>query len=194
MTSFQDRIKVLENDLSSEPIRISAYHDLPFAIFCYDPKDEYLLRKEAKLLATRLENKGKSIVTISLGQLMWEGIEKSRGVEYIVQTEKRFGFNKAQETANNLLSSPNFCPLPDMLLEKMEGLDSTKHIVFLTRAGALAPAIYRMSKLLDEMHRRTEVPIILFYPGDKEGETELRFMGIEGREGISGYNYRVKIY
>jgi hypothetical protein len=192
MTSFQDRIKVLENDLSSEPIRISAYHDLPFAIFCYDPKDEYLLRKEAKLLATRLENKGKSIVTISLGQLMWEGISQTRGVDYLIQTEKRFGFNKAQETANNILSKLK--PLPDMLAQRIEELDSSKHIVFLTRTAALAPAIYRMSKLLDEMHRRTEVPIILFYPGDKEGETELRFMGIEGREGISGYNYRVKIY
>ena len=30
------------------------------------------------------------------------------------------------------------------------------------------------------------VPIVLFYPGEKEGESDLRFMGIEGREGISG--------
>lgn len=192
MTSFQERIKLLENDLSSDPIKISAYHDLPFAIFCYDPKDEYPLRREINLLATRLENKGKKVVNISLGRLMWECIDSSRGVSYLIQTEKRFGFNKAQETANNILSK--LSPLPDMIVEKMKGLDPNKHIVFLTRAEALAPAIYRMSKLLDEMHGRTEVPIILFYPGEKQGETELRFMGIEGREGVSGYNYRVKIY
>ena len=81
-----------------------------------------------------------------------------------------------------------------MLTEQMQGLDPKRDIVFLTRAAALAPVIYRMSKLLDEMHRRTMVPIILFYPGEREGESELRFMGIQGREGISGYNYRVKIY
>lgn len=51
-----------------------------------------------------------------------------------------------------------------------------------------------MSKLLDEMHRRTMVPMILFYPGAREGENELRFMDIQEIEGISGYNYRVKIY
>jgi len=192
MTSLRERIDVLEQDLASDPIRISAYHDLPFAIFRYEPEKEYELRKEASLLATRLENKGKKVVTISLAQLMWEGIEKTRRVSYVIQTEKRFGFNMAQTTVNNLLSK--LSPLPDMLAKRIEGLDQNKHIVFLTRAAALAPVIYRMSKLLDEMHRQTMVPIILFYPGDREGETELRFMGIEGREGISGYNYRVKIY
>ena len=210
MTSLRERIDVLEQDLASEPIRISAYHDLPFAIFRYEPDKEYELRKEASLLVTRLENQGKKVITISLAQLMWEGIEKTRGISYVVETEKRFGFKMAQTTVNNLLSK--LSPLPDMLEKRMsccfdthsesyvettkriEGLNPNKHIVFLTRASALAPAIYRMSKLLDEMHGRTMVPIILFYPGDREGETELRFMGIEGREGISGYNYRVKIY
>jgi len=192
MTLLRERIDVLEGDLASEPIRISAYHDLPFAIFRYEPDKEYELRKEASLLATRLENRGKKVVTISLAQLMWEGIENTRKISYVVQTEKRFGFEMAQTTVNNLLSK--LSPLPDMLAQKIDGLDQNKYIVFLTRAAALAPAIYRMSKLLDEMHGRTMVPIILFYPGDREGETELRFMGIEGREGISGYNYRVKIY
>jgi hypothetical protein len=192
MLSLQERLKILEEDLLADPIRISAYHDLPFAIFCYPPEEEYTLREEAIRLSTRLENKGKKITRISLAKLMWEGIETTRGIKYVVKAEQRFGFNRAQTTVNNLLSKLN--PLPGMLAEKMQGLEPVKDIVFLTRAAALAPAIYRMSKLLDEMHRKTMVPIILFYPGEREGESELRFMGIQGREGISGYNYRVKIY
>ena len=192
MTSLQDNIRVLERDLLAKPMRISAYHDLPFAIFCYDPEKEYDLRKEAQLLATRLQNNGKKIVTISLARLMWEAIEKERGISYVADTERQFGFKMAQTAVNNILT--NISPLPDMLQEKMEGLNKDKNIVFLLRAAALAPAIYRMSKLLDEMHGKTQVPIILFYPGEKKGETELRFMAIEGRAGVSGYNYRVKIY
>lgn len=192
MRLLQEHIKRLELDIVSEPMRISAYHDLPFAIFCYKPEQEYDLRNEARLLARRLENKGKKVVTISLAKLMWEAIEKTRGINYVIDTEKRFGFQMAQTTINNILSK--LSPLPDLLEQNLKELDPDKHIVFLTRASALAPNIYRMSKLLDEMHRRTMVPIILFYPGDKEGETELRFMSIEGREGVSGYNYRVKIY
>jgi len=192
MISLQERLNMLQQDLLAEPIRISAYHDLPFTIFCYPPEDEYTLREEARRLATRLENDGKRITNISLAKLMWDGIEKTRGMEYVIKTEQRFGFNRAQTTVNNLLSK--LSPLPDMLAKKIEGLDPMKDVIFLTRAAALAPVIYRMSKLLDEMHRRTMVPIILFYPGEREGESELRFMGIQGREGISGYNYRVKIY
>jgi hypothetical protein len=192
MTSLRERVNLLEQDLLAEPIRISAYHDLPFAIFQYPPEMEYRMRDELNRLGTRLENGGKGVRIISLAELMWEAIEKTRGLDYVVRTEKQFGFNMAQTTVNNFLSK--LSPFPDMLMERIAELEPEQHIVFLTRAGALAPAIYRMSKLLDEMHGRTMVPIVLFYPGEKEDESELRFMGIEGREGISGYNYRVKIY
>jgi hypothetical protein len=56
----------------------------------------------------------------------------------------------------------------------------------------MAPAIYHMSKLLDEMQGRTRVTTILFYPGTLEGTTGLRFMGLKDREALG--NYRVKIY
>lgn len=39
-------IELLENDLKAVPSRISVYRDLPFAIFRYDPTDEWDLRSE----------------------------------------------------------------------------------------------------------------------------------------------------
>jgi len=85
-------------------------------------------------------------------------------------------------------------PLPDILEERIKNLNPAKDIVFLVRAGALAPSIYRCSALLDQMHRRTMVPIILFYPGTAEARTDLRFMNLPDRGHQSAYNYRVKIY
>ncbi|MBW2023700.1 MAG: DUF1788 domain-containing protein, partial [Deltaproteobacteria bacterium] len=76
----------------------------------------------------------------------------------------------------------------------MQGLDPDKDIVFLVRAGVLAPSIYRCSTLLDQMHGRTMVPILLFYPGSVEGGADLRFMNMEDRANLGAYNYRVKIY
>jgi hypothetical protein len=49
-----------------------------------------------------------------------------------------------------------------------------------------------MSKLLDEMHGRTTVTTILFYPGSIEGTTGLKFMAMKDYEALG--NYRVKIY
>ena len=57
----------------------------------------------------------------------------------------------------------------------------------------MAPYIYYMSRLLDEMKGRTRVPAILFYPSSLEGTTGLRFMDMPMREAPLG-NYRVKIY
>ena len=60
MSSLRERIELLENDLKAVPPRISVYHDLPFAILRYDPGEEWDLRREVKMLATRLEATGKT--------------------------------------------------------------------------------------------------------------------------------------
>ena len=83
-------------------------------------------------------------------------------------------------------------PLAGLLAERLSGLDPAKNIAFLTRAGAMAPGIYHMSKLLDQMQGKTRVTTILFYPGSIEGTTGLRFMNLKDREALG--NYRVKIY
>ncbi len=192
MLSLKERIDLLENDLKADPPRISVYHDLPFAILRYDPQDEWILRREVRFLSTRLKSAGKEVVTISLAQLLWEIIESAEGVNAIVELERRQGFEKAQAQITTYLSDENWFLLPKHLADKMNAFDPRKTIVFLTRAASLSPAIYHLSKLLDEMQGQTQVPAILFYPGSLEGATGLRFMGMKDRDSLG--NYRVKIY
>jgi hypothetical protein len=192
MSSLRERVDVLGGDLLADPPRISAYHDLPFAIFRYDPSDELLLRKELGLLATRLENAGRRARFVSLGAIMWRAIQDTEGVAAIAEEERALGFERAQRTVSTLLSDPDFSPLPLQLERRMQGLDPAADVVFLVRAAALAPSVYHMSKLLDELHGRTRVPTILCYPGSIEGTTGLTFMAMRAREAIG--NYRVKIY
>ncbi|MDD5368827.1 MAG: DUF1788 domain-containing protein [Anaerolineaceae bacterium] len=192
MLSLKDRIELLENDLKADPPRISVYHDLPFAILRYEPQEEWVIRKEARLLATRLKAAGKQIVFISLAKLLWDAIENAEGLEAIVDLERRQGFERAQRQVTTYFSDPNWYLLPDILAIEMNKHDARKTIVFLTRAASFSPAIYHLSKLLDEMQGRTKVPAILFYPGSLEGTTGLRFMALKDRESFG--NYRVKIY
>jgi len=196
MLSLDKRLDELREDLTANPIRISAYHDLPFTIFRYDPQDEYLFRKYIRLTVVSLEqNHGKRVMLISLGKLLWQAIEETEGLDAIVTDEKQRGFEGAQKTVHTLLSDKDdFMPLSKLILERIKDCDSSKDIVFLIRAGALAPHIYRCSTLLDRMHGNTMVPTVLFYPGTAEGRTDLRFMGMEDRAATGAYNYRVKIY
>ena len=196
MLSLDNRLDELREDLTANPIRISAYHDLPFTIFRYNPQDEYLFRKYIRLTAVSLEqNHSKRVTFISLGKLLWQAVEVTEGLDAVVADEKQRGFEGAQKTMHTLLSDEDdFMPLSKLILERIKEHDPAKDIIFFVRAGALAPHIYRCSTLLDRMHGKTMVPIVLFYPGTAEGRTDLRFMGMEDRAATGAYNYRVKIY
>jgi len=195
MSSLAEEFKVLEDDLTNHPMRISAYHDLPFAIFRYDPCEEFNCRNQIRLLAYSLEaNHHKKVTMISLGRILWHAIDETEGLEAIVAEDLQLGFSRTQQTVNSLLSYPEFMPLVNVLEERFKELNPVHDIVFLVRAGGLSPAIYRCSALLDELHGRVMVPIILFYPGTVEGQTSLRFMNLPDRDNVGPYNYRVKIY
>lgn len=192
MLSLKERIDLLEADLTASPMRISAYRDLPFAILRYDPPDEWVLRREVRLLATRLHTRGIEVTLLSLADLLWKAIEACEGLDVVVELERESGFVGAQNQVTTYLSSSVWRPLPDLLAEQLQPLDPQNQVVFLLRTAAMGPSIYHMSSLLDAMHGRTEVTTILFYPGSLEGTTGLRFMDLKNREAVG--NYRVKIY
>lgn len=194
MSSLQERIELLERDLLTDPPRISAYHDLPFAIFHYDPTAEFQARKQIALFATRLQIADKRVHVISVAQILWKAIHETESVDGISEEERQLGFARAQTTVGTLLSDKAFMPLPDEIERRMRRMEPDRDVVFLVRVASLAPAIYRSARLLDEMHGRTMVPMILFYPGKVEGESSLRFMGQSERDQTGAYNYRVKIY
>ena len=192
MPSLKERIELLEDDMRAVPPRISVYHDLPFAIFRYDPAEEWSLRREAKLLVTRLEATGKEVHVISISEFLWRAIDETEGLDAVVELERQRGYPAAQDQVTTYLSDRDWRPLAGLLAERLSGLDPAKSVVFLTRVAAMAPGVYHMSKLLDQMHGKTRVTTILFYPGSIEGTTGLRFMDLKDREALG--NYRVKIY
>jgi hypothetical protein len=198
MSSLKDSIAPLESDLKVVPTRISVYHDLPFAIMRYNPTDEWQLRREIKLLATRLEESGKEVHLISMSELLWAALQKvhdkhdDEGFDAVVALEKDRGYVEAQQQVTTYLSRDQWAPLWDLLADRLASLNPECSVVFLTRAAAMSPGIFHMSVLLDKMHGKTKVPTILLYPGSIEGTTGLRFMGLKERDALG--NYRVKIY
>jgi hypothetical protein len=198
MSSLRDSIVQLESDLKAEPSRINVYHDLPFAIMRYDPTDEWELRREIKLLATRLEAVGKEVHLIPMSELLWSAFEKvyqkddDEGLKAVIELEKQRGYLEAQQQVTTYLSSKVWIPLWDLLSERLASVSPENSVVFLTRVAAMSPGIFHMSMLLDKMQGKTTVTTILFYPGSIEGTTGLRFMDLKDRDVLG--NYRVKIY
>ena len=198
MSSLKDSIAPLESDLKAVPPRIGVYHDLPFAIMRYNPTEEWELRREIKLLSTRLEAVGRTVHIIPMSELLWSALEKvyekddDEGFEAVVALEKQRGYVEAQQQLTTYLSGNVWVPLWDLLAERLAAINPENSVVFITRVAVMSPGIFHMSMLLDKMHGRTKVTTVLCYPGSIEGTTGLRFMELKDRDALG--NYRVKIY
>jgi hypothetical protein len=168
---------------------ISAYHDMPYAIFRYQPEDEFAVRQEVALLRTRLDQMGKRVTTISLAECMSSALHaEGLSAEALAEAEQAVGTTATIETIHEVLSS--YRPLDQIVAERIPSdADPLRDIVFLVRAGALFP-VYRTSSLLEQLKGRVHVPSVLFYPGVLDGAAGLRFMGVLDAD----HNYRPKIF
>src|SRR5271167_52057 len=125
MSSLKDSIAPLESDLKAVPPRINVYHDLPFAIMRYDPTDEWELRREIKLLATRLETAGKEVHIIRMSELLWSALktvshqDDCEGLKAVIELERERGYVDAQHQVTTYLSSKVWTPLWDILADRL---------------------------------------------------------------------------
>jgi BREX protein BrxB len=168
--------------------KISAYHDMPYAIFRYPAEEEFELRKQVTLLETRLTQRGKRIKRISLAECLDEAMRSQRPLEEWFEAEREQGVATVVETVHSVLSE--YRPLVDLVVARLpERSDPLQDIVFILRTGALFP-VYRTFSLLEQLKGRVHVVTVLFYPGELDGTAGLRFMGVLDAE----HNYRPKIF
>jgi Domain of unknown function (DUF1788) len=167
--------------------RLSAYHDMPYAIFRYDPSEEFALRTQVSLLQTRLEQRGKRVTRISLAECLDVAMRSQRPLEDWFEAERVMGTATVVDTVHAVLSEDE--PLVDLVAARMPtNPDPIHDVVFVLRTGALFP-VYRTFSLLEQLKGRVKVPTVLFYPGELDGASGLRFMGVLEAE----HNYRPKI-
>lgn len=167
---------------------ISAYHNMPYALFRYDPGDEFELRRQVMMLQTRLEQAGKRVFRISLAECLAKAMTSVQPLEDWFEVERLHGTALVVDTIHEVLAEQS--PLVEMVAERMpEDPDPFHDVVFITRTGSLFP-VYRTFSLPEQLSGRVTVPTILFYPGTLDGAAGLRFMGVLEAE----HNYRPKIF
>ncbi len=203
-SSLQDGFSALRRDLIHEDgPRISTMRNYRFAILQYDPAEEFKLRAEVQRLSADLIASGWMVLSISLQRLLLERIRRQgpEWVDRVIQMERQMA-HIAPERGLNYLKS-KLTPLiegPDGLAadcsrlisahadQHPETLDRT--LALIGRAGALYP-FFRSSALLRHLDGRTRgVPVVLLYPGKKQGSKGLSFMGMLNPDS----DYRPRIY
>ncbi len=174
-------------------VGLSTYTDMPFGIFLYPPEDEWELRQSLRDLVVRLENAGKTVQHLSMAQLLEQSIEAAGlSLEEIAQGEADLGITMVRDTIRDVLSgkAAGSTPLDQLVAEAVDASKPTSsHIVFLERVGALF-GLHRPSALLENLHHKVSHPVVLFYPGQRDGPAGLRFMD----ELDADHNYRPKLF
>jgi hypothetical protein len=172
---------------------LSTYTDMPFGIFLYPPEDEWELRAELRDLTIRLENAGKTVQRLSLAALLEQAIKAAGlSLEEIAEAEVSLGPELVRDTLRDVLSgkAAGAVPLDELVAQAVDSSKPTSsHLVFLERVGALFD-LHRPSALLENLRNRVLHPVVLFYPGQRDGPAGLRFMD----EADADHNYRPKLF
>jgi hypothetical protein len=186
----QRLISQLEPVLASPDPRpgISAYHNMPYALFRYDPQEEFELRRQVAMLQIRLEQGGKRVLRISLAECLEEAMASVQPLTDWFDAERAHGVATVVDTIAAVLAE--YCPLVELVAKRMpDDPDPMQDVVLISRTGSLFP-VYRTFSLLEQLKGRVSVPSVLFYPGTLDGAAGLRFMGVLEAE----HNYRPKIF
>ncbi|WP_411868852.1 DUF1788 domain-containing protein [Vulcanococcus limneticus] len=198
-------IEALRRDLidPEDGPRISTMRNYRFAIVQYDPKDEYVMRVEVQKLIAELVTKGWFVLSIDLQKLLLDRIRSQPDdwSEKVIAMEKRMadrqldrGLNYLKSKLLPLVEGPEGLAgdckrlIQDFVKQHPDKVDQT--LVLIGRAGGLYP-FFRSSALLRHLDGQTEnVPVVLLYPGTKQGPTSLSFMGLLTPDS----DYRPRIY
>ena len=183
--------------------RISTMRNYQFAILCYDPSDEFNLRNEIRRLTDDLRGFGWHVLPINLQKLLLDRIhaQGEDWAESVIRMEQ--ALHKADPTRGLQYLKDRIGPLiegtdgiaadcsriiSEFIEENPDKKDRT--VAMIGRAGALYP-FYRSSALLKHLDGNTQnVPVVLLYPGERQGPTGLSFMGVLNADS----DYRPRIY
>ena len=196
--------EALERDLIHEDgPRISTMRNHRFCMVVYPPNEEFEQRKHTQRLTSELKQGGWVVKHISLQRLLIDRLRR-RGDGYLERLIAREKAAARRDRTRGLEL------VRQKLTREIEGEDgiaaevvreidtfvsanpdkAERTLALIGRAGALYP-FFRASALLKHLAGRTHnVPVVLLYPGEIEGDTGLRFMGVLKAD----TDYRPRIY
>jgi hypothetical protein len=206
--SVKEAVDAVRRDLIHEDgPQISTMRNFRFAILQYEPREEFKLREEIQKLSSELSANGWMVLTLDLHAMLLARLRElpDDWIERVIRREKLLSQSKSPEHGLNELRQrlrPEIegplglakdCSAKILeLIEKHKDIPDfqDRTLVLLGRAGALHPFL-RPGNLLRHLDGHTSgVPVILLYPGEREGQTGLKFMGIDEPDN----DYRPRIY
>ena len=169
---FQDRLDAIWNRISSREFleNKGVANEVRYYVFDYEACDELIMRQKTKDLLARNnpETDGFQIVEYDIYKLILSILEERGYVDKCIRFEKEKGREYLYNAISKLLrlTTDN-----NLIVNRIMENTPENSVVFLTGIGKVYPFV-RAHNVLNNLHQVFDkVPVIMFYPGNWNGQS-----------------------
>jgi hypothetical protein len=169
---FQDRLDAIWNRISSREFleNKGVANEVRYYVFDYEACDELIMRQKIKDLLARNnpETDGFQIVEYDIYKLILSILEERGYVDKCIRFERE----KGQEYLYNAISKLlRLTTDNNLIVNRIMENTPENSVVFLTGIGKVYPFV-RAHNVLNNLHQVFDkVPVIMFYPGNWNGQS-----------------------
>jgi hypothetical protein len=157
----------------------------PVYYLVFSPTQIVDVKRQIPAWVAKLQNEGWSVHTFSISENIHEILENIplRKIWLKADSRSPLDWEKTNQSLANALSNG---ALESRLEEKLNSIqDDKKGILLVTDLEALHPYM-RIGAIESSLHGKFKVPTVFLYPGERAGNTKLKFLGFYPEDG----NYR----
>ena len=169
---FQDKLDGIWKRISDDDFLANrgVANEVRYYVFDYDACNELIVREKIKSLQKQNnpDADGFQIVVFDLYQMVLDILEERGYVDKCIKFEKTKGRDYLYTAVSKLL---RLTTKDNLNVNRIVAATPENSVVFLTGVGKVFPFV-RSHNILNNLHQILDsVPVVMFYPGEWNGET-----------------------
>ena len=149
-------------------------NEVGYYIFDYPAEQEMYVRERIEYIKRKSENSTDDykIVVFDLYDIVIDILKQKGYMEKCYEFEKKKGFERVTKSISNML---RITASDSLIIRHIQENTPNKAIIFITGIGKCYP-ILRSHTILNNLHQVIDhVPVVLFYPGNYNGQELVLF-------------------
>lgn len=176
MGNIEERFDLLKQKINSPKFRENRGlgNEVGYYIFDYPAEKELYVREQVDRMYKQSVSSSDEykIIVFDLYDIMIEILDNKKYLEKCYAMEKKNGFEKVSRAVSNMMKVNS---TDGMIVHYIQEHTPEKAIIFITGIGKCYPII-RSHTVLNNLHLVIDnVPVVLFYPGNYDGQELVLF-------------------
>jgi hypothetical protein len=183
MASLEERLDIAERMIKAESFRKNKGlgNEVGYYVFDYPAEKELIVRERVEYMKAKNTKgtDGFDLIVFDLYDIIIDILEEEGFMEQCFKFEKKNGMDRIIKAVGNLLHVDDEDDESSMIVRYIQERTPKDSVVFLVGIGKCYP-ILRSHKVLNNMHQAIDsVPVVLFYPGNYDGQELVLFANIK---------------